>query len=500
MQRAKNSSKHFGIAISAALTQPLSLIIFIGLLQLFVTLLSDGFVLSFDESIWHYIGRNWLRHGMTPYAGGVDNKSPFIFLIFGLSDWLFGVNYWFPRVLGTICEMIGLYFVYKIADILGGKKAGILVIPIYGLSLLWHATGGKYVDFTETFEVMFLLIAVYKSLPANSRRDWFICGLWAGLAVDFRLTAAFGVLAILLSGFLQKRTVRYQLWLLMGALAGVAILLLICFIAGIKPGDLWTYGFSDNFGAGSVTAHTIEYMLETFTARFIYSPLGLFYTLLFVYVVIQKKIDLLILWCLLSFIAIGLIGIFDVVHLKDILPSLSLINAIALTRLLQRCNIPLFWAFLLLCVLFFPSVTEQINNVRILAGKTPPQNVYGVKPYTNPSEGDRKLLAAWVKQHTRATDLVLVHSYGTQIQCYSERLSPSVYFCINRTPLAKKRFYRDMGQNRPELILVPMFDEYRKFVDPDQRDFVSKLVQQQYSLDTTLYNYKVYRLNTSTER
>ena len=90
---------------------PLYLIIFLALLQLLVTLFTDGFALSFDEAIWHYIGRNWFRHGLIPYSGGVDNKSPLIFAIFGLSDHFFGVNYWFPRLLGTLCQSIGIYYV-----------------------------------------------------------------------------------------------------------------------------------------------------------------------------------------------------------------------------------------------------------------------------------------------------------------------------------------------------------------------------------------------------
>ena len=64
-------------------------------------------IITFDESMWHYIGRNWIRNGLVPYQGGVDNKSPLIFLIFGISDWLFGVNYWFPRLLGIAVQSTG---------------------------------------------------------------------------------------------------------------------------------------------------------------------------------------------------------------------------------------------------------------------------------------------------------------------------------------------------------------------------------------------------------
>src|ERR1700732_3944787 len=88
--------------------EPLHIILLLALVQLVITLLTDGFAFSFDEAMWHYIGRNWFRHGLVPYAGGVDNKSPLIFAIYGLSDRLFGVNYWFPRILGTIVQTVGI--------------------------------------------------------------------------------------------------------------------------------------------------------------------------------------------------------------------------------------------------------------------------------------------------------------------------------------------------------------------------------------------------------
>jgi hypothetical protein len=65
--------------------KPLHIIIALVLIQLFITLLTNGFALSQDEAMWHYIGRNWFRNGLVPYTGGVDNKSPFFYVIFGLN-------------------------------------------------------------------------------------------------------------------------------------------------------------------------------------------------------------------------------------------------------------------------------------------------------------------------------------------------------------------------------------------------------------------------------
>jgi len=117
----------------------------------------QDFVLSFDESIWQYIGRNWFRFRLVPYAGGVDNKSPLIFMIYGFSDFLFSVNYWFPRLLAIVCQSIGIYFVYRITKHVAGKQSGMLAVTLYGLSLLWKSTDGKIVSLTQTYEITFLI-------------------------------------------------------------------------------------------------------------------------------------------------------------------------------------------------------------------------------------------------------------------------------------------------------------------------------------------------------
>ncbi len=78
--------------------KPLQIIFVLAILQFVISFLTDPMMLTFDESMWQYIGRNWIRNGLVPYTGGIDNKSPLIFFIFGISDRLFGVNYWFPRL------------------------------------------------------------------------------------------------------------------------------------------------------------------------------------------------------------------------------------------------------------------------------------------------------------------------------------------------------------------------------------------------------------------
>src|SRR5450631_2954108 len=139
MRELSAENKIFGL-------KPLSFIGILAILQVAIAFLTEPMILSFDESMWQYIGRNWIRNGMVPYRGGVDNKSPLIFFIYGISDWFFGVNYWFPRLVGVVVQSMGVYFLYKIAEKTISQQAAVLAISFYGLSLIWRSTGGKYVS------------------------------------------------------------------------------------------------------------------------------------------------------------------------------------------------------------------------------------------------------------------------------------------------------------------------------------------------------------------
>jgi 4-amino-4-deoxy-L-arabinose transferase-like glycosyltransferase len=185
--------------------KPLQLIGLIIIIQLIIIFFTTDMILNFDEAMWQYIGRNWLRNGLVPYSGGVDNKSPLIFLIFGISDRLFGVNFWFPRLLGITVQSVGIFLLYKIARNTFSHRAGLFAISFYGLALAWRTTGGKYVSFTETYAITFILGAIYLSTAFKNDRHGLFGGMLAGLGLGFRLSAVFGILPLLVYIFSRSR-------------------------------------------------------------------------------------------------------------------------------------------------------------------------------------------------------------------------------------------------------------------------------------------------------
>ena len=334
------------------------LLILFFLLQILISFLTYGFSLSFDEAMWQYIGRNWFRHGLVPYNGGIDNKSPLIFAIFGISDKISGVNFIIPRILGIICQSVGLYFVYKVAELKEGHRTGILALAIYGLSMLWRSTGGQYVSYTESYSELFIILAFYFFLNSQIRNSSFISGIFASIAIAFRLTAGFSVLAIFISiiHIERKGSNSFLYWTCFTALLCISGLILV----GIPFHDLILYGLIDNFHSGAVTDHSLLWHLESLFNAFFYSEMLLFLPGLIIYLIIKRKIDSILLWLLFAFIGVSLIGNYTRVHMKELLPQLALINAFVISYAIEKFSLSLNKTWTVLFICFFPKTLEPL--------------------------------------------------------------------------------------------------------------------------------------------
>jgi hypothetical protein len=472
----------------------------LAILQLFIALFNAHLTFTHEESMWHYIGRNWIRHGMQPYTGGADNKSPLIFLVFGISDWLFGVNSVFPRILGSIIEMIGVYYLYRIAVHVGSNPAkgrdghyeGLFVVSIYGFSLLWKMSGGKLVSFTETYATTFVIISFYHCFRANKNRHYFISGLLAGIGFGFRFSALFAIAAISITCL--RRSIKAALLFTCGIITACLVLALLAYIAGIHLSDIIHYGITDNFGKGSTTDHSLQWKLESFINNFFESELVLFYPFVFGYIFLKRKFDPLVTWLIFAFIGINLLGIYARPHFKELLPALSLISAMTLADLVYDYKFPFKPLLLIVCICFFPKQIEPfiglkkwIKGTTATAGHCDPEN-----PQSN--EDMEKQLGLWIKANTKPTDLVYVAGFGARVQVYSERISPTTYFNVTQTPSARQQLSKDLINTMPDLIAIPAFENYINYVHEDIRNTVKHVVQDHYRFETCKHGYDIFRL------
>jgi hypothetical protein len=471
------------------------LIILTGL-QLFIALLTNGFALSQEEAMWHYIGRNWFRHGLVPYSGGADNKSPLFYVTFGLSDRLFGVNYWFPRVLGSLIQSAGIFYVYKIAKQLSGKQAGLLSVSFYGLSVLWHGADGRYVSFTETYEVLCIILSFYFFLCSKYKKGHIISGLFLIIGIGFRLPAVFIIPALLIASF--QKGWKNMLHFCLGMLAGIIALALFSYLAGINFHDILFYMLTDNFGPGSMNNNNFATRMVQFHNMFFYSEVILFYPLVLVYIFIKRKVDWLVLWLIFAFIGINAVGNYARVDLKELLPAMSLMGGLSLAHLINAFHVLIRKVMLIIWICFSPKLIEPfVNTGRVFSGEFQFAKDFCHEPYIQPDESASRQLGLWVKANTSEHDKVYVAGFGAQVQAYSQRISPTIYFNVTQTRIAKERLFCDMKNNKAEVILVPLFPEYKQWVDSDLRIYIDRLVASDYYYDRCLFNYSIYRLKKS---
>ncbi|OCX50232.1 hypothetical protein BEL04_23265 [Mucilaginibacter sp. PPCGB 2223] len=473
--------------------KPLHIIVVLVVLQLLLSLLTNGFTLSSDEAMWHYIGRNWFRHGLVPYRGGVDIKSPVLFAVFGVSDWLFGINYWFPRVLGVICQSIGIFYIYKIAVKLAGDRAGVLAISFYGLAVLWHCVDGRYTSYDETYDVLFMILSAYFYID-KTNKSFLISGVLAAIAVGFRLSAGFGTAALLINLLYHNR--RQALFFCIGGLTGILLLAAGYGLAGIDLYSIYRYEIGDNFGPGSTTDHGFLWRMQQMLNTFFYSELVLFYPFVLIYLFVKKKADWLVLWLVFQFIAMNVVGNYARVQLRDLLPAFSLMSAIAMAHIVETYRVPMKYPMTIIWLCFLPKPLEPfVNFKKLFVTEQVNTDAYSHPPFIQPDEYVWKKLGLWIKANTSVDTKVFIAGYSATPLLYSERLSPTIYFNATQTQLAKQTLYRDIALNKPGMILVPLFPEYKQYIDADLRNYIDRVVAKNYHLDRTLYSYNIYRLN-----
>jgi hypothetical protein len=473
--------------------QPTWFLFFFFLLQLAVGfLVIDGKTLSFDESIWHYIGRNWFRYGFIPYSGGVDNKSPFMFAIFGFSDLFFGTNFWFPRLMGAIAQSIGILFLYKLVLKIAGNRAAIIAISIYGLTLAWKSTGGKYISYTESYEICLMIVAFYYFHRDEQKKSFFISGFLAGLSIFFRITGAFGALALFIAS-LRKGRIRSLLFV--SGLSTAFILTLSTFaIAGISLNDVFFYSIADNFGKGSVSSQPLLWKLETLTNAFFLSDLTLFIPGVVGYVLIKKRVDVFGLWLVFVFIGINIIGLYARQHFRDLLPPMCVMTALSGYYVMEKLNLNLKAILVVTWISFFP---KHIEPPLALKNILKPGRVQE-RPFCEDAslkvfDEDKRKLGEWIENSSVISEKVYIGGMSAVVQVYANRISPAIYFNATQTAHAIQKTKDDLGQNKPAFILVPQSDEYLR-VDPSIRKLINEMVMREYRYEGCKYNYAVYRL------
>ncbi len=145
-----------------------------------------------DHGLYHYVGREWLR-GAVPYRDVMEQKTPVIFLAYGLAQAVFGEHFWSIRVLEVAWVLAVGAALASVATPRGvrplpgmhGATALLVTVAYFGTLNFWHTA---QCEVGASGLAIVALALVHRRAP--DLRAVIAAGVLAGLAALAKPTGA----------------------------------------------------------------------------------------------------------------------------------------------------------------------------------------------------------------------------------------------------------------------------------------------------------------------
>jgi len=459
---------------------------------------ANGFSgLSYDEAYWTYVGQHWLSGDLMLYKDMADNKPPAIHFLFGLSTHLVGPGEYIPRLLGSLAIAIAGFFIYRIATVLHNYKAGLIALIIFAFSVTWKASGWRFTAQTESFVILcstaaiYLLLKIIFDLNTVTRRRLFSIGVILGIGLLFKQTAIFGALTVfvLLYIYSIEKYLSSAFWIASGIVVVVAPVLLIPIIQGVHPELILQHLFSAPVTDVILPEQSRLSMLKGFArrgGRIIIFGFGIAFLWQQRRSLKSQRVFLfLLIWVALEIFALSVPGNYASYQMRALLPALAVTFGIGFMAGEKKDLQTLF----MLCLLLFSfQIHPEVINTVLDRHQSTKQTAAAYDSF--PSDADRKQLGLWIKKNTSSSEIVYIAGYGAQVQAYSERRSPARYFSGNANI---EELRENLRQNPPDLLLIPAYQQYREWIQMDQREWIAGLAEKNYTQTRMMSGYLIYR-------
>ncbi|MEI8570701.1 glycosyltransferase [Methylomonas sp. LW13] len=190
----------------------------------------------------------WLRGDfLVPYLNGetYSHKPPLLFWLIQAGWWIFGVNQWWPSLVGPLAALANLLLTRKLAEKLWPEQAAVALAAPWVLiaTLLWtlFATSIMF-DILLTSWVLLGMLGLLEVVQGDERKGWVLVAAAVGFGILSKGPVVFLHLiptAILVAVW-APRSIVFSRWfagLLIAALIGVAIALVWAIPAAIAGGE-----------------------------------------------------------------------------------------------------------------------------------------------------------------------------------------------------------------------------------------------------------------------
>ncbi len=475
-------------------------------------------VINWDESIYLLISRDMLD-GDILYTGIWDRKQPLTFVIFALSQVVFGKTILAIRLLGCIAvasTCLGLYLIGR--RTYGAMRTGPMVAA--GLYAFFSISSGGLATNTEILFAPFTVAAIALILPwwvdqETSSRPSALkclgCGLLIGLATFTKLIAVFDgafVVMLLVSGWMVRPNGKTQFLSVVGLVRRLGELALGAAIPWVVgAGYFLLAGAFDDFVFANFTFNRMNladrppFSLLNFwlvMERLVTSENGLLWISLGVGILVmifnpkwllprdRRLLAALVLWALIgTAAAISLRRLYLHYYLQPT-PALALIGGFFFARLWalgKRVPAPVKVAFAL--ALLIPQGLRIMERWRQIGEMVDVPAV----------------VSAYVGDRVKPGDSIYVANYQPIIYYLTKTRSPTRWafpqFLIS--PVFRHRLGIDLEQELASIFsheprFVVFNTQEQGLVDPDyHRELFERYLGVDYKLETTLMEIALFR-------
>ena len=440
------------------------------------------FPMATDEGIWNYVGHIWVHYGVPPYIGSIENKTPGIFYLYAISNLLFGVNFWFPRLLAILSVVATSAVIYLISKTLYNKLAGALAMFLFGAAMSWWALDAYSPSQTETFMVLFSTLAFFIIIRAQNSKEQkdgflkiFIAGLLMGAAIAFKQVAVFSLAGLFFYYLNSRKNDGFKNIFYFSAVLGAGVI--FATFLSITPLLLSGVGIWDYVSGawlilleegGSRPSSFYERLLNFI--RMGLSEIILFYPFIIIFFSSREVIKKLgvpflgiVLWMFFDFLGVNVSGHYFKHQLRQLMPSMAIASGIAINIILSvvQSSYEKFYN------LRAPSEDEKTKY--IVRALFVIMAVWLIFPNLSAAPSKAKNAEVEIVRHNREWGLFLKENtvsedfiyiwgwHGNPIQAYSERRSPSRYFnsFYIRRPGVKEEAVDSIKARPPKFILLP---------------------------------------------
>jgi len=480
------------------LINPSAILVFLFVIFVFNSLIP---LLNYDEYLWSYIGRIWNRNGIPPYIGAVENKTPGIFIVYAVSDFLFESNIFFIRIFGVIATLISTWYLFKICTKLHSKLAGVFSMYVFGLTMCWFLLDGSYFAHTEVFMVLFSILGFYFIIQFENDKkiiqSIFLAGLCIGIAISFKQIALTTFVAFLLffifftaNRLSTKNKIKGIALYFVGCLITISISFLILYFHNVTFYDYFDGAWLILLNSGSKVL-SIKLHIDNFWNSLIVSRFIIFYVIIILFF-IQKELRQkplfwgIILWFLLDFAGVNASGYFYGHQIKQVLPSLAIMAGIGMSNLIANNlylkSIKPIRVIYIIVILFFPYR----------------QTYFTTKFLLYPPESSSKEMGYWIKKQTTKDDYIYIMGGDYKLVSAllaSDRVSSSKYFnsIFITEDKHRKVVYSDLLEKTPKFILKIENDSV--YVNQVYGSQIEEFLEHDYKLYKKINGFEIYRLN-----